>query len=470
MGNGKLGRKSSASNVIIQWFLLLAILLLGARPATAARPVRENRIDAFRAYMKANRKLPAAPVLITDEQGLGEALYSDKNLSLNRNQSCATCHSLDPAKDAKSGLLLPAPGLVDPDNIETGSAVSKGSVKGKSGTLNTPSAAYAAFSPSFHWDGVEGLYVGGQFWNGRAANLQAQAAQPFLNPNEMALPSKWSFVTRLRESRTYRVAFEKIYGINLNAIAPNEHAPATGTPPAGVLAAYDAATKAIAEFEKSRLFNRFTSKFDFYLAGIIELSPVEKQGLDLFNGKAGCAACHVSDPTIAPDGAPFPPLFTDFTYDNIGVPRNTRIPGNPAPNPGLGGRADVAARSPGGTELGKHKVMSLRNIAITPPYAHDGVFATLEQITHFYNTRDVLPQVASDQDPGFGVAGWPEPEVASTMNVEELGNLGLTPEEEAAVVSFMKTLTDNYPAWGGDPAVPIGTQSPFADTPFPPFP
>ena len=110
------------------------------------------------------------------------------------------------------------------------------------------------------------------------------------------------------------------------------------------------------------------------------------------------------------------------------------------------------------------------NIAVTAPYGHNGVFATLEQLTHFYNTRDVLPRVASDQAPGFGVTGWPEPEVPQNVNVDELGNLGLTEEEESALVAFMKTLTDNYPAWGGDPNVPPGTPSPFANTPLPPFP
>jgi cytochrome c peroxidase len=109
--------------------------------------------------------------------------------------------------------------------------------------------------------------------------------------------------------------------------------------------------------------------------------------------------------------------------------------------------------------------MSLRNIAITPPYGHNGVFATLEQITHFYNTRDVLGQVANNLSPDFGVSGWPKPEVLKNVNHDELGNLGLTPAQEQAVVAFMKTLTDDYPEWGNDPLVPPGTPSPFAGKP-----
>ncbi len=130
----------------------------------------------------------------------------------------------------------------------------------------------------------------------------------------------------------------------------------------------------------------------------------------------------------------------------------------------------MAAKSPAGTELGKHKVMSLRNIAVTAPYGHNGVFSSLEQVSHFYNTRDTLGTVASDTSPGFGVTGWPAPEVPQNVNVDELGNLGLTADEEAALVAFMKTLTDNYPSTGNDPNVPPGTPSPFASTPFPPFP
>ena len=139
----------------------------------------------------------------------------------------------------------------------------------------------------------------------------------------------------------------------------------------------------------------------------------------------------------------YPPVFTDFTYDNIGVPRNTSIPGNPTPDIGLGATTSNAV------DNGKHKVMSLRNIAVTAPYAHNGFFATLEEVVHFYNTRDVLSE------------GWAAPEIKENVNVDELGNLGLTADEEADLVAFMKTLTDNYPAWGSDPNVPPETQSPW---------
>jgi len=402
-----------------------------------------------------------------DEVLLGSLLYSDVNLSLNRNQSCASCHSLSVAMHSTSGLPLPTPGFVDPENVASNMPVSRGSVSGTFGTLNAPSAGYAAFSPEFHWDPATGQYVGGQFWNGRAATLQAQAAGPFLNPLEMAMPSQWAVVTRLKENTTYRQLFNEVYGIDLDEIPSCELAPATNLPPSRVLAAYESATQAISQFERSGAFNKFTSKFDFWLAGMTSLSSNELHGFNLFTNKAGCAVCHISTPGVDAQGRMTPPLFTDFTYDNLGLPRNWKIPSAPPPDPGLGGRPDIAASPTGSQQIGKHKAMSLRNIAVTPPYGHNGVFETLEQITHFYNTRNGLGRVNSNTNAGFGIFGWPEPEVPQNVNTTELGNLGLLPHEENALVAFMNTLTDDYPETGGDPKVPPGTPSPFADVPMP---
>ena len=114
-------------------------------------------------------------------------------------------------------------------------------------------------------------------------------------------------------------------------------------------------------------------------------------------------------------------------------------------------------------KYGTDTTMSLRNIALTPPYGHNGVFATLEQIVHFYNTRDTLGWVPDSQDPGFANSGWPDPEIPQNVNHDELGNLGLTDEEEKAIVAFLKTLTDDYPKWGRDRRVLPGTPSPFPE-------
>jgi len=356
---------------------------------------------------------------LTPKEQLGQLLYFDQDLSINRNQACASCHFpqafVDPANTA------------DPVN----SVVSLGSDVTLNGGRNAPSAGYAAFSPFFHWDSVEGLYVGGQFWDGRAESLTEQAKGPFLNPVEMAMPSKDAVLKRIASRKNnnyskYKNLWKQVYNVKLDMLAKPDS-------DVEVDALYHMMADAIAAFEKTRVFSPFTSKFDYFLAGKAELTEQEARGLALFEGKAQCNACHTSDPLIAPDGSMMPPLFTDFTYDNIGVPKseNPLIVDNPV-DLGLGGRPDIAARDPAGAEIGKHKVMSLRNIAATAPYAHNGFFATLEDIVHFYNTRDVPD------------AGWAAPEVPENVNTDELGDLGLTEEEEADIVAFLKTLTDGY--------------------------
>ena len=194
--------------------------------------------------------------------------------------------------------------------------------------------------------------------------------------------------------------------------------------------AYDSTAEAIAAYESSAEVNKFSSRYDKYLEGGATLSEEELQGLALFEGKALCSECHPSSGTG-------PIVFTDFTYDNLGVPRNQDNPFYSLPkafNPlrsayidlGLGGsgRAEVNAKD----EMGKMKVPTLRNIGKTAPYAHNGYFTNLKSIVHFYNTRDV--------------ESWPAPEVADNLNRDELGNLGLTDSEEDAIVAFMMTLDD----------------------------
>ena len=367
---------------------------------------------------------------LNNKEILGKLLYFDTDLSLNKNQACASCHT--------------PPHFVDPANVADpkNSVVSLGSDRTLNGGRNAPSAGYAAFSPFFHWNAVDGLYVGGQFWDGRATTLTEQAKGPFLNPVEMAMPTKKSVLERIASESNinrekYLELFLQVYAVDIQDASASQNQ-------TYIDAVYEMMADAIAGFEKNRVFNQFSSKFDYVLARKTTLSKREQRGLRLFNGKAKCNACHTSAALVAPDGNVMPPLFTDFTYDNIGIPKST----NPliADDPidfGLGGRADIAAKDPAGAELGKHKVMSLRNIAVTPPYGHNGFFATLEEIVHFYNTRDIEP--------------WPAPEVAQNVNTTELGNLGLTPRDEAAIVAFLKTLTDGY----GPPL------NKFA---FPPFP
>ena len=226
---------------------------------------------------------------------------------------------------------------------------------------------------------------------------------------------------------------------------------------------YDSIALSIATYEASSEVNAFTSKYDYSLIDQAKLTKEERKGFALFQGKGKCKLCHVSNGKE--------PLFTDFTYDNLGIPKN---PENPfytelAFNPlgedwidlGLGGF--LASRSDYVTfaddNMGMQKVPTLRNVAkgsceaepdnpdcIVKAYGHNGYFKSLKGIVHFYNTRDVLPTCSGDFTEAEALAAncWPAPEYADTVNKTELGNLGLTSAEEDAIVAFLEALSDGY--------------------------
>jgi cytochrome c peroxidase len=232
--------------------------------------------------------------------------------------------------------------------------------------------------------------------------------------------------------------------------------PLTCATPANVQAVYDAIGKSIAAYERSYEVSAFTSKYDSYLKGRAHLTTQEAAGLDLFEGKAKCSGCHVSEPAGGK-----PPMFTDYTYDNLGVPRNPLLPfyyelwanssGTTWVDPGLGGYLKSAGADSSVYEaaMGKMKVPTLRNVDKRPyawfvkDYTHNGYFKSLEAIVHFYNTRKVLDTCA-ENDGGIGVTCWPPPENDANVNTTEVGNLGLSDKEEAEIVAFLKTLTDGY--------------------------
>ena len=205
--------------------------------------------------------------------------------------------------------------------------------------------------------------------------------------------------------------------------------------------------------------NAFTSKFDLSFKGKAKLTQQERLGFALFKGKGKCARCHA----VTASGEKS--LFTDFTYDNLGIPKNPKNPvylDNPGfVDTGLGGflktRPDYAAYV--AANMGKHKVPTTRNVGkgsceaepnnlacVTKAYAHNGYFKSLAGIVNFYNTRDVKPACPGDYTEAEALAAncWPAPEFAKNVNTAELGNLGLTRDEEAAIVAFLKTLSDGY--------------------------
>ena len=401
-----------------------------------------------------------AQVSLTPNEQLGKSIFFDNNLSINRNQSCAACHG-------------PEAGWTGPEaNINAQGSVYKGSILGRFGDRKPPSAAYATLSPIFYQD-KKGLFVGGNFWDGRATgeklgNPAADQAQgPFLNPVEQALPDSACVVYRVCNpvvSGGYPVSFENVWGAGACDIAwPADVETVCATEGTSVTLsaadwdksnmAYDQIALSIAAYEDSPEVNAFTSKYDRTFKNKpqekVKLSKLEQKGYALFRGKGMCHRCHTGNGQEA--------LFTDFTFDNLGIPQNPVNPAGVAPNfvdPGLGGFLMNAGYDEAiyMAEWGKHKVPTLRNVDLRPSddfvkaYGHNGYFKTLEGIVHFYNTRDVLPTCPGLYTEAQALAAgcWPAPEVAANVNTDELGNLGLTSEEEAAIVAFLKTLSDEF--------------------------
>jgi cytochrome c peroxidase len=387
---------------------------------------------------------------LTPIEQLGKFLLFDENLSTSPGQSCATCHA-------------PEVGFTGPDSdINAGPAAYPGAVHTRSGNRKPPTAAYGGDSPVLYYDDDEEVWVGGMFWDGRATGwtlgdpLAEQAQGPFLNPLEQNNPNPKLVCIKVRRSE-YAALFEEVWGPgSLDCVKDVD-----GT--------YDRIARSIAAYERSAEVNPYSSKFDTFwdnagAAGMdvtaitvdnwmdytgLGLDDGEVEGLALFNDetKGKCALCHLVEAGPRPEGYP---LFTDFTYDNLGVPKNPMNPFYSMPrkwNPdgadwvdyGLGAFLQGAGE-PYESELGKQKVPTLRNVDLrsdpgfVKAYTHNGFFKSLEEIVHFYNTRDVDPNM------------WPDPEVPMNVNEDELGNLGLTEDEEALIVLFMTTLSDGYVA------------------------
>jgi cytochrome c peroxidase len=384
----------------------------------------------------------AAQPNLTPKEALGKALFFDKRLSRPAGQSCASCH------DPRTGWTSPVENLAGP---------MEGAVKGRFGNRKPPTSAYAGWTPKLHRN-AEGKYVGGLFWDGRATGhqreiLAEQAEGPFLNPLEHALPDRKTFAVLLRTA-PYAAEFARVWKLVPSDWTNSDHV-------------FRLATDAIAAYERSAEVNPFDSRFDdFWRAALgkglnvadirpgnvsryagLGLNEQELRGLAFFHRMGRCSECH----TLDPGPGTTPPLFTNFTYDNLGIPRNAENPfyTMPAPHnpegkawvdPGLGAtlKALPADAPYAAANHGKHRVPTLRNVdkrpapTFTKTFGHNGFFKSLEHIVTFYNRRDT------------GI--FPPPEVTASVNKDQLGKLGLTPEQETAIVAFMKTLTDRTTA------------------------
>ena len=303
---------------------------------------------------------PGTIVGLSPAATLGAQIFSDPGLSASGKQSCASCHD-------------PASAHAQPNSVAAQLGGADGTV---AGFRAAPSLRYLSANPAFSFD-KDGTAIGGFNRDGRAQSLAEQAKRPFLAPHEMANASIEELVGRLKQAR-YGEQFRVVFGA---AIFDNPDQ------------AFDRVAFALQQFQQvDRAFHPFDSRYDQFLAGRIKLDAAELRGLALFNdpAKGNCMACHNS--ARGADGAA--PLFTDFSFDNLGVPRNTRIAATADPryfDLGLCGpdRTDLAARA---ALCGAFKVPTLRNVATRRVFFHNGVFTTLKDVVGFYVRRDTNPE------------------------------------------------------------------------------
>jgi cytochrome c peroxidase len=310
---------------------------------------------------------------------LGRKLFFDQRLSADGTVACATCHK---------------PELAFAD----GKAVAEG-VAGRRGARNSPSL-------------LNVIYNNGFFWDGRTATLEEQAIQPLINSLEMGDQTHVDVVARLRRLPEYVDEFQQVFNGSITI---------------------ERVGQAIAAYERTLLSG--AAPFDRYFAGETNaIGEAAQRGFALFRGKARCSRCHSFSERS--------PFFTNFDYVNTGVATNhpafemmSRVLFDAADSPALKSLVDKFAQQEGGQELGRitisyhildlgaFHVPSLRNVAQTAPYFHDGSAATLADVVRFYN------QGGKDN-----------------LNREwDLHPLGLTEEEQRDLVAFLESLSGKLP-------------------------
>jgi cytochrome c peroxidase len=472
----------------------------GLIPSGVEQEIRrvEGEVDQIeRQAMAEWRALPITPsTRVSQMRVLGKLLLFDKNLSVNRNEACSFCHM--PSTDFT--------GPISSLNLTT--VAYPGSVRHRFGHRKPQSYTYAAFYPALLYNQTQHDFYGGNFWDLRATGYKLQnpaaeqAQNPPVDPNEMGFPDTACVVLRLSQS-PYRPLFETVWGEQAFAIKWPADAerdcekpgPASAREPYPIHfakadrgrsnAAYDEFALSIAAYEASPDVSPYSSKFDYALANPDQhvLSPDELAGWNLFRGRAMCNTCHL-DGTENVSKQPNPirltprnaagvaPLLTDFTSNNLGLPRNLAIPyysetqpdrdgytANPAGANFIDKGVGDFLRGPENVNAdwkkyadafdGKFQTSTLRNVDKRPSpdfvkaYMHNGYLKSLKEVVHFYNTRDTLRRCKTPGDPGEKVSCWPAPEVAQNVN-KTIGHLGLSGKEEDQVLAFLKTLTDGY--------------------------
>lgn len=358
---------------------------------------------------------------LSPQAALGERIFNDASLSASGRQSCASCH-VAATGDAQDNALAAQLGGAD---------------LSLQGSRTSPSIRYLAFGTAFRLDGG-GTPSGGFFWDGRVSSLAEQARRPFLNPVEMALASPADLAARLAKA-DYAQEFATLYGQDIFS-RPDDALQAVGL--------------AVQQFQLEDVrLQSFTSKFDSFLRGSATLSAAEARGLAAFEDplKGNCSSCHTS--ARSKDG--MHPLFTNFTYHALGVPRNAELVANADPTHtdlGLCARegGDLAARA---DLCGSFKVPSLRNVALRRALFHNGRFKTLDDAVDFYARRDTRPDLFYPRLQDGSVDRYddlPPPFKANVSRGEAPydrvpgGVSAMSPDEVNDIVAFLKTLTDGW--------------------------
>jgi cytochrome c peroxidase len=342
------------------WPLMAALALAACNPARGTTRVPEAPPGA-----------PHAPGLSAAAE-VGRQIFFDKSLSASGQMSCATCHDPDHGYGPPNGLAVQLGG---PQGDETGLRA-------------VPSLRYKEATPAYadlldNPDGVSAPGPGGGYaWDGRADSLADQAKLPLLSPIEMANASP-AAVARKIAAAPYATQLEQAFG-----------GPRDGD------TLFKNALRALEAFQKEDAsFHPYTSKFDLHAGNKIggSWTPAESRGGLVFaSPKLGnCASCHY--PGAGLNGSSG--MFTDYSYEAIGVPRNATLASNRDPkftDLGLCGplRADHAAAADGTNRFcGMFKTPTLRNVTARKVFFHNGAMHSLEQVIRFYNTRDTMPEL-----------------------------------------------------------------------------
>jgi cytochrome c peroxidase len=387
---------------------------------------------------------------------LGKQIFYDRTLSGSGKMSCASCHSPEHAYGPPNRLpvQLGGPSLTQPGDRATPSLMylyrqpnfSIGPDQGdteEAANLTQAAQAASGLARAQKTAGTANaasamVPQGGLFWDGRVDTLQAQAFGPMLNPVEMANPNIDAIAAKLKHS-PYRNTFVQLFGA-----AVFDHPRMLVSEAMFAVARY--------QFEDTSL-HPYSSKYDYWLEGKARLTQAELRGLRLFNdpNKANCAGCHLSKP--GKDG--LPPMFTDYQYEALGVPRNRSLATTRNPkyyDMGICGphRTDLATQT---QYCGMFLTPTLRNADTRKAFFHNGVYHSLDQVMAFYNLRDIAPSKIYPRDARGGVLKYDDLPQRYHANIDtsdapfnrKLGDKpAMSDDDIHDIIAFLKTLTDGY--------------------------